>query len=340
MTLADSPKPRRRCHPTPLRQPHSTHRRFAGSLWGGIACLGAIAGNRRHLHRQPGGAGTRDLPTACASCHGANLDDGADRPPLTGNDFRQKWGARSLDALMTSTSERMPPTQPGILGDVRYAQVIAFLLQENGVKPGTSELPSDPTVVASMARAELAAARRRWTRAPVVIPPAPPRTNPLDKIRPVTEAMLTKPARRRVAAVAAHLRRVRIQPAEEDQQNERQRPACRRGRWSLPNGAERVDADRPRRRAVRPQLRRQGAGARRGHRRSAVAVLAAAADRRRAERQARHLDLRHAPLRPDLRRPRRRARREDRQGRVGSSRSAIRRRASGSPAGRWSRAAK
>ena len=87
----------------------------------------------------------------CASCHGANLDDGAYGPPLTGNDFRQKWGARSLDALMTSTSERMPPTQPGILGDVRYAQVIAFLLQENGVKPGTSELPSDPTVVASMA---------------------------------------------------------------------------------------------------------------------------------------------------------------------------------------------
>ena len=45
----------------------------------------------------------------------------------------------------------------------------------------------------------------------------------------------------------------------------------------------------------------------------------AACRRGGAERQARHLDLRHASLRADLRRAHRRARREDRQGRVGPS---------------------
>lgn len=130
----------------------------------------------------------------CASCHGTNLDDGAYGPPLTGTDFRRKWGARSLDALMTYTSERMPPTLPGTLGDVRYAQVIAFLLQENGVKPGGSELPADPTVVAAMAPPSWPPAGGGGLAPAVTIPPGPPRTNPLDAQRPVTDAMLTKPA--------------------------------------------------------------------------------------------------------------------------------------------------
>src|SRR5687767_7181305 len=37
----------------------------------------------------------------CASCHGPNLDDGAFAPPLSGADFRQRWGARSPEALFT-----------------------------------------------------------------------------------------------------------------------------------------------------------------------------------------------------------------------------------------------
>jgi PQQ-dependent dehydrogenase (methanol/ethanol family) len=129
----------------------------------------------------------------CASCHGANLDDGAYGPPLTGTDFRQKWGGRSLDALMTYTSDRMPPTQPGTLGAVRYAQVIALLLQENGVKPGITELPADPTVLASMAPPSWPPAGGGGLAPAAIVPPGPPRTNPLDGLRPVTDAMLTKP---------------------------------------------------------------------------------------------------------------------------------------------------
>ncbi|MGE3704509.1 MAG: PQQ-binding-like beta-propeller repeat protein, partial [Vicinamibacterales bacterium] len=130
----------------------------------------------------------------CASCHGANLDDGAYGPPLLGNDFRQKWGSRSLDALFTYTSERMPPTQPGTLGDARYAQLIAFMLQENGVAPGSTELPADPARLAAMASPSWPRVGGGGLAPQAAIPPPPARVNPLDAIRPVTEAMLTRPA--------------------------------------------------------------------------------------------------------------------------------------------------
>ncbi len=124
----------------------------------------------------------------------------------------------------------------------------------------------------------------------------PTRANPLQKITPVTEAMLDAPRRRRVADVAPHLRRVRLQPAEEDQQDERRRSAAG-VELVAARGPERHDANRPRRRDVRARVRRQGPGARRRDRRSALAVLAPAAAGRPAEPQAQPLDLRHAPLR-------------------------------------------
>ena len=47
----------------------------------------------------------------CASCHGPNLDDGAFAPPLTGVDFRTKWGQQSAEPLFTYTATRMPPNR-------------------------------------------------------------------------------------------------------------------------------------------------------------------------------------------------------------------------------------
>ena len=88
----------------------------------------------------------------CASCHGQSLDDGAYGPPLKGNDFRQKWGSRSAEALFTHTTTKMPPARPGTLGDATYAQLLAFILQENGSQPGARELPADPETLKAMAR--------------------------------------------------------------------------------------------------------------------------------------------------------------------------------------------
>src|SRR3954470_220639 len=87
----------------------------------------------------------------CASCHGPNLDDGAYAPPLKGVDFRQKWGVRSLEPLFTYTSTKMPPSRPGTLGDPVYAQLLAYVLQENGAPAGARELPGDPDALKAIA---------------------------------------------------------------------------------------------------------------------------------------------------------------------------------------------
>ncbi len=137
--------------------------------------------------------GQRAYIEHCASCHGAGLDDGAYGPPLKGNDFRQKWGSRSAEPLLTFTSTKMPPATPGTLGDATYAQLLAFMLQENGSPSGTRELPADPEALKAMAAPAWPRAGGGGLAPLAAVPPPPARLNPLDKIRPVTEAMLTRP---------------------------------------------------------------------------------------------------------------------------------------------------
>ena len=129
----------------------------------------------------------------CASCHGQYLDDGAFGPPLTGLEFRTKWGQQSAEPLYTYSATRMPPSGPGSLGDQRYTDLMAFILQENGSPAGSRELLTDGESLKTMAAP-------RWPRPMgggiargVTMPPPPPRPSPLDRITPVTDAMLTRP---------------------------------------------------------------------------------------------------------------------------------------------------
>ncbi|MEQ1911099.1 MAG: PQQ-binding-like beta-propeller repeat protein, partial [Vicinamibacterales bacterium] len=128
----------------------------------------------------------------CASCHGPNMDDGAYGPPLKGNDFRQKWGSRSAEALFTYTSTKMPPTQPGTLGDTAYERLMAFMFQENGSQSGAREFSADPEALKAMASPNWPRVGGGGLAPELIVPPWPARPNPLDKIQPVTEAMLTK----------------------------------------------------------------------------------------------------------------------------------------------------
>jgi alcohol dehydrogenase (cytochrome c) len=102
---------------------------------------------------------------------------------------------RSADALFTVMSTTMPTGRAGSLGADMYADLLAYILDENGSKPAARDLPSDPEALKAMAPPD-------WPRpgggglAPgASIPPAPStRPNPLDRIRPVTDDMLARPA--------------------------------------------------------------------------------------------------------------------------------------------------
>ena len=128
----------------------------------------------------------------CASCHGANLDDGAFAPPLSGTDFRQTWGDQSPEALFTRTSTAMPPARPGSLPDETYADLLAYIFRENGARAGSRPLPSGSAALKALAPPSWPRGGGGGLAPGATIPPAPTRANPLQKISPVTEAMLTR----------------------------------------------------------------------------------------------------------------------------------------------------
>jgi len=140
--------------------------------------------------REQAAQGKAAYPLACATCHGANLDDGEFAPPLKGVAFRQRWGRQSVEAIFTYIGTRMPPARPGSLGDATTAALVAYLLQENALQPGANELPADPVALRAMLFPSSSPNAGNGLTAGVTLPPPPGRTNPLDKITPVTDAML------------------------------------------------------------------------------------------------------------------------------------------------------
>lgn len=129
----------------------------------------------------------------CSSCHGGNVDDGQFAPPLKGVEFRQRWGGQSLDALFTDVSTRMPPAAPGSLGDAIYAQLLAYLLQQNGFSSGDAPLSPDSQSLSKVLLPSFAGGPGGGLTAGVALPPWPNSFNPLAQYTSVTDAMLASP---------------------------------------------------------------------------------------------------------------------------------------------------
>ena len=133
---------------------------------------------------------------SCASCHGQGLAGSEFAGALKGLTFSNSWGGKTAEALFTYINTKMPPASPGELGPERAAQLVAYLLHENGIQAGQAELPTDTEALASMQIPRGATARS----APMMplSPLAPPMTpvvlpNPLDKITLVTDELLQNP---------------------------------------------------------------------------------------------------------------------------------------------------
>src|SRR5580692_7939919 len=87
---------------------------------------------------------------ACASCHGRNLSGSEFATALNGNSFSQNWGGKPAGGLFTFIRTRMPPAAAGSLTPEVTAQLVAYLMQVNGVPVSETALSQDPTVLASL----------------------------------------------------------------------------------------------------------------------------------------------------------------------------------------------
>jgi mono/diheme cytochrome c family protein len=78
----------------------------------------------------------------CGGCH--KLDLTGDRgPALKGEDFLAHWENGSIVTLFDKIRETMPPNGANEVTDDAKADIVAYLLQQNGYPPGKSELRAE-----------------------------------------------------------------------------------------------------------------------------------------------------------------------------------------------------
>ncbi|HEY4359887.1 MAG TPA: PQQ-binding-like beta-propeller repeat protein [Bryobacteraceae bacterium] len=141
-------------------------------------------------------AGKSAYQRNCASCHGPNVDDGASAPPLRGAAFLGKYAGKPAGVLFADVSIKMPPANPGSLAGAEVAQIIAYVLQQNSYSTGRREFASDAAALSSVTIPAPPGGRGGGgggVAAGVKLPPPPKKINPLDKITPVTDALLQNP---------------------------------------------------------------------------------------------------------------------------------------------------
>lgn len=83
-------------------------------------------------------------------CHMPDLTPGQRAPALAGDSFLQHWKELTVDELFQRIRSTMPQQKPQSLSDQVYIDIVAFLLQANGLPSGNIELKSDPAVLKSV----------------------------------------------------------------------------------------------------------------------------------------------------------------------------------------------
>ncbi|HTS58251.1 MAG TPA: c-type cytochrome [Terriglobales bacterium] len=83
--------------------------------------------------------GAKSYQKACANCHGPKLQGGAG-PALVGRQFWQEYGGKKVSTLWSAVHTEMPMSAPGSVSAVNSTNIMAFLLQKNGVPSGTVPL--------------------------------------------------------------------------------------------------------------------------------------------------------------------------------------------------------
>jgi len=78
--------------------------------------------------------------TSCVGCHEGQDADG---PGLMGKPFLDRWREDTLEPLFTFIRTTMPGNTPGSLDERAYADVLAFILEANGLPAGKRELRPD-----------------------------------------------------------------------------------------------------------------------------------------------------------------------------------------------------
>ena len=142
-------------------------------------------------------AGASAYQANCATCHQPDLKGQGTAPALSGPEFTGGWGTRTTRDLLTFIQLTMPPASPGALGAETYANITAFILQQNGARAGTQTLTENARVPINTIATGQAAAGGQQGGGQAAAAPARPQgltvTGEVKNYVPVTDAMLRNP---------------------------------------------------------------------------------------------------------------------------------------------------
>jgi quinoprotein glucose dehydrogenase len=80
---------------------------------------------------------------SCVECHGITLAGGEAGPALVGGAFWSQWQDQSLAAFFQINASTMPVNNPNGFSPEQYADLVAFMLQQNGLPAGEEPLSAN-----------------------------------------------------------------------------------------------------------------------------------------------------------------------------------------------------
>lgn len=118
------------------------------SLWSSVPSL-LVAQSGMTYTAEQADRGQRIYGTHCANCHGVELE-GTVGPALAGARFLHTWAAKGADDLYYILRTTMPKPAVGSLSKEAYADVLAYILQRNGMPTGTRTFDGSAEMLKAM----------------------------------------------------------------------------------------------------------------------------------------------------------------------------------------------
>jgi cytochrome c553 len=89
-------------------------------------------------------SGERAFQAKCASCHGADLHStDPEAPDLTEGAFKFGWEGKTIASRFEQIRNTMPYGAARSLDDQTYIDIVAYILQFNGIPSGKEKLAPD-----------------------------------------------------------------------------------------------------------------------------------------------------------------------------------------------------
>ncbi|HEX3703673.1 MAG TPA: PQQ-binding-like beta-propeller repeat protein, partial [Vicinamibacterales bacterium] len=133
-------------------RPHAPLLALGTIIWSAFAVsAGQMQSPPATYTAQQAAEGRTAYQTNCMGCHRPTLEGSNEAPPLAGPNFIGAWKGRSVHDLFARINGSMPPDDPGTMGEQGTINILAYLLQSNGVAAGPNALsPADASTIGSL----------------------------------------------------------------------------------------------------------------------------------------------------------------------------------------------